>query len=132
MREIERKILLVDDEPANLEMLIEALEQRHQVIVAINGERALKLAVVEPRPDLILLDVVMPGMDGYEVCRRLKADARTAGIPVIFITARHSAEDEQLGLDVGAVDYIPKPFRLAIVQRRVDAYLALYAQQQRE
>lgn len=124
----ESKILLVDDEPANLELLIDALEQQYQVIVAINGERALKLALAEPQPDLILLDVVMPGMDGYEVCRRLKADPRTARIPVIFITARHTQEDEQQGLDLGAVDYITKPFSLPIVQTRVRTHLALYDQ----
>lgn len=124
----ESKILLVDDEPANLELLIEVLQQQHQVSVAINGERALKLALAEPQPDLILLDVVMPGMDGYEVCRRLKADPRTARIPVIFITARQAQEDEQRGLDLGAVDYITKPFSLAIVQSRVRTHLALYDQ----
>jgi putative two-component system response regulator len=86
------KILLVDDEPANLELLSEALKQQHHVIVAINGKLALKLALAEPQPDLILLDVVMPDMDGFEVCRRLKADPRTARIPVIFISARHTPE----------------------------------------
>jgi len=126
--EQERKILLVDDEPANLEALIEAMEQKYQVSVAINGARALKLAAAEPQPDLILLDVVMPEMDGYEVCRRLKADPRTAPIPIIFVTGRNAQEDEQRGLDLGAVDYITKPFSLPIVQARVKTHLALHDQ----
>lgn len=126
----ERKILLVDDEPANLELLIAAMEQQYQVIIAINGERALKLAATEPQPDLIMLDVVMPGIDGYEVCRRLKADPRTANIPVIFVTGRQAQEDEQQGLDLGAVDYITKPFSIPIVQARVRTHLALHDQNQ--
>jgi putative two-component system response regulator len=121
---------LVDDEPANLELLIEALEQEYHVSVAINGERALKLAINTQQPDLILLDIIMPNMDGYEVCRRLKADPRTARIPVIFITAKSAEQDEQLGLDLGAVDYITKPFSLPIVRTRVHTQLALYNQQQ--
>lgn len=113
------KILLVDDEPANLELLTETLEQQYQVLVAINGERALRLSLLDPQPDLILLDVVMPGMDGYEVCRRLKADPKTAKIPVIFITSKHALNEEHKGLELGAMDYIAKPFNLSIVQARV-------------
>ncbi len=121
----ESRILLVDDEPHNLELLVEALEQQYDVQVAINGERALKLALEEPHPDLILLDVVMPGMDGYEVCRRLKANPITLRIPIIFITAKNTPEEEQNGLDLGATDYIIKPFHIPVVQARVRNHLKL-------
>jgi serine phosphatase RsbU (regulator of sigma subunit) len=95
--------------------------------VANSGERALKLAVAEPKPDLVLLDIMMPGMDGYEVCRRLKADAATREIPVIFLTAKTQVEDESRGFEVGCVDYITKPISPPIVLARVRTHLALKA-----
>ena len=118
------KILVVDDTPANVRILLEAFCDDQMVVVAPNGEQALELAVTEA-PDLILLDVVMPGIDGYEVCRRLKANPDTANIPVIFITGRNEEQDEIKGLELGAVDYITKPFSLPIVRTRVRTHLEL-------
>ena len=93
----------------------------------LSGERALKLAAAEPKPDLVLLDIMMPGMDGYEVCRRLKADAATHEIPVIFLTAKTQVEDESRGFEVGCVDYVTKPISPPIVLARVRTHLALKA-----
>ena len=121
-------ILIVDDTPENIDVLSGILRPEFKVKAALNGERALKIAHADPRPDMILLDIMMPGMDGYEVCRRLKADPATAEIPVIFITAKSQDEDEKMGLELGAVDYITKPVRPAIVQARVHTQLALYDQ----
>lgn len=118
------KILIVDDTPANIRLLGGALHPEHEIIIATNGADALKIAETE-RPDLILLDIVMPGMDGYEVCRHLKDSPVTKNIPVIFITAKAEEEDEVKGLSLGAVDYILKPFSLPIVQVRVKNYLEL-------
>ena len=120
-------ILVVDDTPENLELLDEALRNRYRVKVALSGERALSLAQTEP-PDLILLDVMMAAMDGYEVCKRLKSNPRTAAVPVIFITARNDATDERLGLELGAVDYVTKPISVPVVLARVRTHLALYDQ----
>lgn len=120
----ERKILVVDDEPANLELLIDILEESCEVVVAINGERGLRLAASTPQPDLVLLDVVMPGIDGFEVCQRLKDDPRTRGIPVIFLSARHEDSAVARGLTLGAVDYIAKPFNVQEVKACVDRHLA--------
>jgi diguanylate cyclase (GGDEF)-like protein len=119
------RILIVDDATTNIKVLGEGLRTDHQVIFATNGADALRLASTAPRPDLILLDVVMPGMDGYEVCERLKRDDVTRGIPVIFITARSEVDDETRGLELGAVDYITKPFSMAIVRARVRTHLEL-------
>ncbi|SDH19023.1 response regulator [Propionivibrio dicarboxylicus] len=124
-------ILIVDDTPQNLTVLGELLREQYQVRVANSGERALRAAHGEPRPDLILLDVMMPEMDGHEVCRRLGADVDTCDIPVIFITAMSSAEDERHGLDLGAVDYITKPFSPPIVLARVRTQLELKAARDR-
>jgi diguanylate cyclase (GGDEF)-like protein len=120
------RILIVDDVPVNIRMLGEALRKEYDVRVATSGAKALELAgIKEDAPDLILLDVMMPGMDGYDVCRRLKEDPATRGIPVIFITAKGEVQDETLGLDLGAVDYITKPFKLPIVLARVRTHLGL-------
>lgn len=122
-------ILIVDDTPDNLDVLGGILGKNYKVKAALNGERALRIAQGTPRPDMILLDVIMPNMDGYEVCRRLKADSATAGIPVIFVTAKAMVEDERMGLELGAVDYITKPISPPIVELRVRTQLALYDQQ---
>jgi putative two-component system response regulator len=120
-------ILVVDDTPGNLSLMNGILQDSYKVKVANNGEKALAIAVASPRPDLILLDVMMPGIDGYEVCGRLKADAATRDIPVIFLTARSDVADEKRGLELGAVDYIAKPVSPPIVLARVKNHLALKA-----
>jgi signal transduction histidine kinase len=117
-------VLIVDDTEANLDVLVEALGDEYEVSVATDGESALVLIADEP-PDLILLDIMMPGMDGYEVCGRLKADAATREIPVIFVTALGEVRDETRGFEVGAVDYIQKPVSIPIVRARVRTHLAL-------
>lgn len=118
------KILVVDDEPNNLKLLQQILKDRYQLIFANNGAKALA-AVESHRPDLILLDIMMPGMSGYQVCQQLKASLKTEHIPVIFVTAMGELEDEALGFDVGAVDYIQKPVSGPIVLRRVQTHLSL-------
>ncbi|HYD55600.1 MAG TPA: two-component system response regulator [Burkholderiales bacterium] len=120
-------VLIVDDTPENLTLMHGLLKDRYNTRIATGGERALKLVADAPAPDLVLLDVMMPGMDGYEVCRRLKANPSTAGIPVIFLTAKAEVEDEQTGFDVGAVDYITKPISPPIVAARVRTHLTLKA-----
>ena len=121
-------ILVVDDTPENIDVLSGVLRPDYKVKAALNGEKALKIAGGSPKPDMILLDIMMPGMDGYEVCRRLKADPATKKIPIIFITAKSEVEDEKKGLELGAVDYITKPISPPIVQARVRTQLALYDQ----
>lgn len=116
-------ILIVDDAPENLALLSDLLLPLHSVRAAASGERALRAAHGTPRPDLILLDVMMPGMDGYEVLARLRADPATADIPVVFVTAMDAAEDEERGLALGAVDYITKPIKPAITLARVKTQL---------
>jgi putative two-component system response regulator len=118
-------ILIVDDNPENLILLGEVLSERYRVRAAHAGLRALQLAQQEPLPDLILLDVMMPQMSGYEVLERLRSEPLTRDIPVIFITAMNSEDDEQRGLEMGAVDYITKPLRHAIVLARVHTHLEL-------
>ncbi len=118
------RILIVDDTPENIDLLGELLSG-YKRSVALNGEKALKIATGPNTPDLILLDVMMPGMDGFEVCRRLKADEKTRDIPVIFITAKNSVEDETQGLELGAVDFIPKPISPPVVLARVKNHLRL-------
>ncbi|SFX29873.1 hybrid sensor histidine kinase/response regulator [Marinospirillum alkaliphilum] len=119
-----KTLLVVDDAPENLDIMTSLLKDRFQVKAAINGRIALKIAS-QQRPDLILLDVMMPDMDGYEVCRQLKADPATAAIPVIFLTALDSVDDETRGLTLGAVDYIAKPLNPAILMARINTHLAL-------
>lgn len=118
-------VLIVDDVPLNIQILAEALKDICRIKVAKNGVKALAVAAHSEKPDLILLDVMMPGIDGYEVCKQLKSDEHTRDIPVIFITAKDGAEDEEYGLNLGAVDYISKPFSLAIVNARVKNHLRL-------
>jgi len=118
-------ILVVDDTPDNLALMSHLLRDLYKVKIANNGEKALKIAMSDAPPDLILLDIMMPGMDGYEVCRRLKSDPRTMNTPVIFLTAKTGLEDEKKGLELGAVDYITKPVSPPIVMARVKNHLAL-------
>jgi len=118
-------VLIVDDTTENLQILMAVLEDEYTVLASKNGERALRLAAGESPPDIILLDIMMPGMDGYEVCQRLKADEATRDIPVIFITALGEAEDEAKGIELGAVDYITKPISPPVVKARVRTHLAL-------
>ncbi len=140
-----QKILVVDDERFNINLLADLLKPNYKIMAAINGKQALKAARSERPPDLILLDVMMPEMDGYEVCRQLKADEKTSDIPVIFVTAMGEESDETKGLELGAVDYITKPISPAIVEARVktqferkqhlqeirEAYAIINAQKQR-
>lgn len=120
-------VLVVDDTPENLTLMGSLLRDHFMVKVANNGEKALKIAISDTLPDLVLLDIMMPGTDGYEVCRRLKATAATRDIPVIFLTARSDPDDERMGLALGAVDYITKPISPPILLARVNTHLALKA-----
>lgn len=121
-------VLIVDDTPMNIEVLSKTLGKGYEVRVATRGEKALEIARSKVPPDLILLDIMMPGMDGYEVCVQLKGDSVTAHIPVIFVTAKSDVEDETKGFALGAVDYITKPFHLPIVQARIQTHLRLSRQ----
>jgi signal transduction histidine kinase len=116
-------ILIVDDTPDNLLVVTGLLKDNHKIKVANSGKKALKIAQSESPPDLILLDIMMPEMDGYEVCRRLKADKNTKNIPVIFLTAKSEIDDEMQGFELGAVDYITKPISPRILISRVNAHL---------
>jgi adenylate cyclase len=118
-------ILIVDDTPENVDVLAGVLREHYQIKVALNGPKALKIAQSDPAPALILLDVMMPEMDGYQVCLQLQADERTRRIPVIFVTAKSEVEDEAQGFGLGAVDYITKPVNPDIVLARVRTHLAL-------
>lgn len=125
MEERHGTVLVVDDEPQNLHLLGEALREDHEIHVATSGREALQRAGTGTVPDLILLDVMMPGMDGWEVCGRLKSNPATADIPIIFITSRDDVSDETRGLGAGAVDYISKPFSPEVVRARVRTHLDL-------
>ncbi len=118
-------ILVVDDTPDNITLLCSLLGEQYKNKVATNGAKALKIAMADPQPDLILLDIMMPEMDGYEVCRRLKEDPQTRHIPVIFLTAKTQHGDETKGFELGAVDYITKPIVPPILMARVQTHLAL-------
>ncbi len=118
------KILLVDDTPANIRFLVEALREDYELIIATNGPEALQLAATG-KPDLILLDIMMPDMDGYEVCKKLKGDENTKDIPIIFVTAMTDKSDEEKGIRLGAVDYITKPFNAALTKARISNHLEL-------
>jgi diguanylate cyclase (GGDEF)-like protein len=120
-------LLVVDDQPINIQALYRIFAPDHRVLMATSGAKALALCKQDP-PDLILLDVVMPEMDGHEVCARLKADDATRNIPVIFVTSHTDAEEETRGLELGAVDFIAKPVNPAVVRARVKTHLTLKAQ----
>jgi signal transduction histidine kinase len=126
MDKIKQRILIVDDEPCNLRVMQQILQGEYQLFFATNGVQALKAVTTEP--DLILLDIMMPEMDGYEVCRRLKQEKNTKDIPVLFVTAMDDVEDETKGLALGAVDYIRKPVSPSIVLARVKNHLLLKKQ----
>ncbi len=130
MDEAKPWILLVDDEQSNIIILNKILSADYRIMVALDGEKALQRALSDPQPEMILLDINMPGMDGYEVCQKLKADPISRDIPIIFITALTDEEDEQKGLRLGAVDYIIKPLRPSIILARVQTHLRLKRVQQ--
>jgi diguanylate cyclase (GGDEF)-like protein len=117
-------VLIIDDSPINIEHLAQVLKNDYNIKVANKGEPGIEVAKSQ-QPDLILLDIIMPDMDGYAVCRRLKADDRTRNIPIIFITTKSNTEDETRGLTLGAVDYITKPFRTPIVKARIKTHIKL-------
>ena len=121
------RLLVVDDQPVNIQALYQTFAADHQVLMATNGAQALALCANQ-RPDLVLLDVVMPGMDGFEVCRRMRADEALRNIPVIFVTAHNDEAAETLGLELGAVDFISKPINPKVVRARVKTHLTLKAQ----
>ncbi|WP_374315427.1 HD-GYP domain-containing protein [Aquabacterium sp.] len=121
-------VLVADDSPQNIELLSRVLGQDYRIKVATSGEKALTIAYSDESPDLILLDIMMPDLSGYEVCRRIKANPDRRRIPIIFVTAMSTVEDESMGLSLGAVDYITKPISPALVQARVRTHLALYDQ----
>ena len=118
-------VLVVDDSPDGLQILNEILKRQYEVRLARSGEQALQAALQKPRPDAILLDIMMPGMDGYEVCSRLKANDATRDIPVIFLTAKTDIEDAQRGFDLGGADYITKPILPPVVLARISTHIAL-------
>ncbi|MCP5142169.1 MAG: two-component system response regulator [Chromatiales bacterium] len=121
-------ILIVDDAPDNIDVLASVLRDDYEIKAATSGAKALRIAASSPSPDMILLDIMMAGMDGYEVCRQLKANPATSEIPVIFISARSRVEDEKRGLELGAVDFIAKPISPPIVKARVKTHLAMHDQ----
>jgi len=125
MNEQMQRILVVDDEKFYIDVLVNLLQDNYRISIAKTGEAALKRAFSATPPDLILLDVLMPGIDGYEVCRQLKDDVRTANIPVIFLTVKSEVDDEMRGFELGAVDYIAKPMSPPIVMTRVKNHLML-------
>ncbi|WP_223881510.1 response regulator [Affinibrenneria salicis] len=129
MQDPRQTILLVDDEIANLQVLRHTLQKDYRLLFARDGRKALELTHLD-RPDLILLDIMMPGLSGYEVCKTLKQDARTSAIPVIFVTALADTANERQGLEIGAVDYISKPFNPSIVRARVRTHLSLVQAQE--
>ena len=119
------KVLIVDDTPENIQVLMAILCNDYLIIAARNGSKGLQLAASDPMPDLILLDIRMPGMDGYEVCQRLKSDPKTREIPVIFVTTMTAEEDVRKGLQLGAVDYITKPYSPSLLKARIRAHLEM-------
>ncbi len=124
-QDVKQVILIVDDTPDNITLLSALLKDKYKIKIATNGLKALHIASIDPSPDLILLDVMMPEMDGYETCRRLKENPQTNQIPVIFLTAKSQVSDEEMGLKLGAVDYISKPVSPPIVLARVATQLNL-------
>lgn len=122
-------LLIVDDSPHQIELFRQLLGEEYRIKVATRGDLALRIAGKVPQPDLILLDVILPDMDGFEVCRQLKANPLTRHIPVLFVTSQSETEDEAQGLALGAVDYLTKPIKPAIVKARIRTHLALHNQE---
>ncbi len=118
-------VLVVDDVAENIDVLAGTLADDYEIKVALNGKDALNIACSRPYPDLILLDIIMPGMDGYEVCQKLKSNTGIQDIPVIFLTAMTDEKDEARGLELGAVDYVTKPFNSELVKKRIKNHLEL-------
>ncbi|GLS82437.1 response regulator [Paraferrimonas haliotis] len=123
-------ILIVDDAPDNIHILMNLLKTQYKVKAATSGDKALAILANGNNPDLILLDVIMPEMDGYEVCKQIKSNPKTADIPIIFVTANNQVEDEEQGFKLGAVDYLTKPISPSIVKARIRTHLALHHQHQ--
>jgi putative two-component system response regulator len=121
-------VLVVDDVAENIELLSHVLGNEYRVRVATSGEKALKIVYSDEPPDLVLLDIMMPGLSGYDICRKIKANPDRRRIPIIFVTAMSTVEDERLGFEIGAVDYIHKPISPPLVRARVRTHLALYDQ----
>jgi DNA-binding response OmpR family regulator len=120
-----KRVLVVDDNPENVHTLVSYLQSRYEVICTSSGKEALEIAFSDDQPDIILLDIMMPEIDGFEVCSRLKANAETWSIPVIFITALGQEVDETKGLNLGAVDFVTKPFSIPVAKARIEAHLRL-------
>ena len=127
MSEIRQTILIVDDTPANIDVLNGILKDTYNITAATSGKQALKILEKRPEHDMILLDIMMPEMNGYEVCKAVKSNPITINIPIIFVTAMNEAEDEEKGLEFGAVDYITKPINTAITKARIKTHLELYS-----
>jgi len=125
-----QSVLIVDDQPGCIDLIRNSLEQEYDIMAALTGMRAIKIAANHPKPDIILLDVMMPDMDGYAVCSELKSNPVTSNIPVIFVTVKNEADAEELGFKAGAVDFISKPVSPAVVNARVKTQLALFRQSQ--
>lgn len=121
----QQTILIVDDMVADIQMLANALQEDYRILVATQGSQALQIASSDSPPDLILLDIMMPDMDGYTICKQLKSEPSTMGIPVVFVTALQNNEDQERGLNIGAVDYIIKPFHLPVVKARLRNHMLL-------
>jgi len=115
-------ILIVDDEPINIDLLRETLKSKYRLIIATRGEQAYSLAVSK-KPDLILMDVMMPGMDGFETCEKIKENAETSHIPIVFVTALNEVEDKSVGYEMGGSDYITKPFEMSDVLTCIETHL---------
>ena len=123
-------VLIVDDAPSNIRVMAAVLQEQHRVKTAMSGQQCIEMAI-KYKPDLILLDIEMPGLSGYQVCEELKSMDETRDIPIIFVTGRVNIEDEEMGLRIGAVDYITKPIRPVILSARVDTHVTLKRQQDR-
>ncbi len=124
MSDSKRTLLVVDDTPANIQLVVGILRGQYKVKAATNGPKALEIASTAPAPDLIILDVVMPEMDGYEVCRRLRDDPATAAIPIVFLTGNTDLAEREKGLALGASDYVTKPVDPDALQSCVEACLS--------
>ncbi len=124
------KLLIVDDNKQNIELLMELFRDDYKIAAAVSAKRALKVAFSEAPPDIVLTDIMMPEMDGYELCRQLKEDSRTKSIPILFVTAISEVMDESRGFALGAVDYITKPFHPPMVKARVKLHLELKRKQE--